>query len=109
TYTAYGSVTSIYKPQIVLDKNGDYLDPTYGWNYELGVKADLMGGAMYASAAIFQTNQKDLANWVGNDETDLHAIYESIDGTRTRGFEVELAGAISDRWNISGGYTIRTS
>ncbi|SMG55625.1 TonB-dependent siderophore receptor [Paracoccus sp. J56] len=109
TYTAYGSVTSIYKPQIVLDKNGDYLDPTYGWNYELGVKADLMGGAMYASAAIFQTNQKDVANWVGNDETDLHAIYESIDGTRTRGFEVELAGAISDRWNISGGYTFRTS
>lgn len=109
TYTAYGSVTSIYKPQIAQDINGDYLDPTYGWNYELGVKADLMGGAMYASAAIFKTDQKDVANWVGYDETRLRDIYESIDGTTTRGFEAEVAGAISDRWNVSAGYTFRTS
>ncbi|KGJ12177.1 TonB-dependent siderophore receptor [Paracoccus versutus] len=109
TYTAYGSVTSIYKPQIAQDINGDYLDPTYGWNYELGVKADLMGGAMYASAAIFKTDQKDVANWVGYDETRLRDIYESIDGTTTRGFELEAAGAINDRWNVSAGYTFRTS
>ncbi|MDF3605826.1 TonB-dependent receptor [Paracoccus sp. DMF-8] len=109
TYTAYGSVTSIYKPQIAQDISGDYLDPTYGWNYELGLKADLMGGALYASAAIFQTDQKDVANWVGYDETRLRDIYESIDGTKTRGFEIEAAGAITDRWKLSAGYTFRTS
>jgi len=109
TYSAYGSITSIYKPQIAQNEDGDYLDPTYGWNYELGVKGDLMNGALFASAAIFQTDQKDVANWVGYDETRLRDIYESIDGTTTRGFEAEVAGAISERWNVSAGYTFRTS
>ena len=61
TYTAYGSITSIYKPQLVQDIDRNYLDPTFGWNYELGVKAGLFGGALYASAAVFQTDQKDVA------------------------------------------------
>jgi len=109
TYTAYGSITSIYKPQIVQDADGNYLEPTYGWNYELGMKADLMDGGMYASAAIFQTNQKDVANYLYFDPIENRSIYESIDGTKTRGFEAELAGAINDRWNVSAGYTFRIS
>ncbi|MCV2447318.1 TonB-dependent siderophore receptor [Paracoccus sp. DMF] len=109
TYSAYGSITSIYKPQIAQTEDGDYLDPTYGWNYELGVKGDLMNGALFASAAIFQTDQKDVANYLYFDEVLNRSIYESIDGTTTRGFEAEVAGAISDRWNVSAGYTFRTS
>ncbi|WP_199258848.1 TonB-dependent siderophore receptor [Paracoccus binzhouensis] len=109
TYSAYGSVTSIYKPQIAQDADGNYLDPTYGWNYELGVKADLLGGALFASAAIFQTDQKDVANYLYFDEVLNRSIYESIDGTTTRGFELEAAGAINDRWNVSAGYTFRSS
>ncbi|MFT3690956.1 MAG: TonB-dependent siderophore receptor [Paenirhodobacter sp.] len=64
TYTAYGSITSIYKPGLEQDVNRQYLDPTYGWNYELGVKGGLMGGALYVSAAVFQTDQKDVARYV---------------------------------------------
>ncbi len=109
TYTAYGSITSIYKPQLVQDEAGNYLKPTYGWNYELGVKGDLMGGALYASAAIFQTNQNDVADYVRWDEDLQRSIYRSIAGTKTRGFELEAAGAITDRWNVSAGYTFRIS
>ena len=68
TWTAYGSITSIYKPQLVQDIDRNYLDPTYGWNYELGVKAGLFDGALYAAAAVFQTNQKDVAEWAGTVE-----------------------------------------
>lgn len=108
-YTAYGSVSSIYKPQLVRDAAGQYLDPTFGWNYELGVKAGLMEGALFASAAIFQTDQKDVADYVEYIEAENRSVYRSIDGTTTRGFEMEVAGAINDRWNVSGGYTFRTS
>lgn len=106
-YTAYGSVTSIYKPQIYQDADGNYLDPAYGWNYELGVKAGLFDNALYASAAVFQTNQKDVANYLYFDETRNQSIYEQIDGTTARGFELEFAGALSERWNASLGYTYR--
>ncbi len=108
-YTAYGSIASIYKPALVRDAAGQYLDPTYGWNYELGVKADLMNGQLMASAAIFQTDQKDVASYVDWIPEENRSIYESIDGTKTRGFEVEVAGAVNERWNISAGYTYRTS
>lgn len=109
TYTAYGSVTSIYKPQLVQDADRQYLDPTYGWNYELGVKGDLFGGNMYASAAAFWTDQKDVAQYVEYIEEEFRSVYRSIDGTTTRGLELEAAGAINDRWNVSAGYTFRIS
>lgn len=109
TYTAYGSITSIYKPQLVQDIDRNYLDPTFGYNYELGVKAGLFDGALYASAAVFQTDQKDYAREVGFIEEENRTIYESVDGTTTRGFEIEAAGALSDRWNASLGYTYRYS
>lgn len=108
TYTAYGSITSIYKPQLAQDINRNYLDPTFGWNYELGVKAGLFGGAMYASAAVFQTDQKDVAEWAGEAEYPdgtPYSYYVLIDGITTRGFEIEAAGAINERWNASIGYT----
>jgi outer membrane receptor for ferric coprogen and ferric-rhodotorulic acid len=112
TYTAYGSVTSIYKPQLVMDANQDYLDPTFGWNYELGVKAALFDGALLASAAVFQTDQKDVAQYLETVEEPggrFRDVYALIDGTKTRGFELEAAGAISERWNASFGYTYRYS
>ncbi|MBP7001464.1 TonB-dependent siderophore receptor [Amaricoccus sp.] len=112
TYTAYGSITSIYKPQLAQDIDRQYLDPTFGWNYELGVKAGLFGGAMYAAAAVFQTNQKDVAEWAGEaiaPDGAPYSYYELIDGTTTRGFELEAAGAINARWNASFGYTYATS
>lgn len=108
-WTAYGSVTSIYKPQLAQDADGNYLDPTYGWNYEAGIKGELMEGALFASAAIFQTDQKDVADYLYRDPDTNRRVYELVDGTKTRGFELEAAGAINDRWNVSAGYTFRLS
>ena len=34
-----------------------------------------------------------------------YSYYRLIDGTTTRGFELEAAGAINERWNASFGYT----
>lgn len=109
TYTAYGSVSSIYKPQLSRDVDRQYLPPTYGWNYELGVKGSLLDGAVFASAAIFQTDQKDVAHYLYWVPEENRAVYESIEGITTRGFEAEVAGAVNDRWNVSAGYTFRTS
>ena len=108
-YTAYGSVTSIYKPQLYQDADGNYLDPRFGYNYELGVKASLADGGLSASAAVFQTDQRDVGEWVAYDAVAGRDVYRLIDGTRTRGFELEAAGALTERWNASLGYTYRYS
>lgn len=106
---AYASATSIYQPQLVQDVNEDYLDPTYGWNYEAGVKGSFFDDRLYASAAVFRTEQKDYANYLYYDEANERSIYEQIDGTTTNGFEIETAGAITDRWQVTGSFTYRES
>lgn len=107
--TAYASYTSIYKPQQFEDINGKYLDPVYGHNYEVGLKGSFLDDRLKASAAIFQTNQKDLAEYVGYDAVTQRSYYRSIDGTTTRGFELEVAGEVLDGWNVFGGFTYRSS
>ncbi|SBT18527.1 Ferric-pseudobactin BN7/BN8 receptor precursor [Marinomonas gallaica] len=109
TLTAYGSATSIYQPQLYQDLAGNYLDPAYGYNYELGLKADLFDSAMYASAAIFHTDQKDVTDQLYYDDELGRSVYDTIDGTTTQGFEIEAAGSINDHWKASLGYTYRTS
>lgn len=107
--TAYASYTSIYKPQQFEDINGKYLDPVYGHNYEVGLKGSFLDDRLKASAAVFQTNQKDLAEYVAYDAVTQRSYYRSIDGTTTRGFELEVAGEILDGWNMFGGFTYRSS
>lgn len=109
TYTLYASYTNIYYPQVVQDAAGDYLDPTQGNNYEIGAKAGWFGGALNASAALFQTDQSDYANYLYWDADTNRGVYEAIDGIRTQGFEIELAGEILPGWNVFGGYTYRYS
>ena len=109
TLTAYASYTSIYKPQQYEDFNGNYLDPVYGHNYEVGLKGSFLDDRLKASLAVFQTNQKDLAEYVGYDAASGRSYYRSIDGTKTRGFEVEIAGEVTDGWNVFGGFTYRSS
>lgn len=109
TLTAYGSATSIYQPQLYQDLAGNYLDPAYGYNYELGLKADLFDSAMYASAAVFHTDQKDVADQLYYDDELGRSVYDTIDGTTTQGFEVEASGSINDYWKASLGYTYRAS
>lgn len=107
--TAYASYTSIYKPQQFEDINGNYLDPVYGHNYEVGLKGSFLDDRLKASVAVFQTNQKDLAEYVGYDAISGRSYYRSIEGTTTRGFEVEVAGEVTDGWNLFGGFTYRSS
>lgn len=59
--------------------------------------------------AVFQTDQKDVAEYGGYDYAHDDGWYYILDGTRTRGFEVELAGEVTPGWNVFLGYTYRQS
>lgn len=109
TYTAYASYTNIFQPQMVKTRDWQMAGPAYGHNYEAGLKASYVEGRLNASAAIFQTNQKDVAEYGGFDLDKNDGWYFILDGTRTRGFEVELAGEVSPGWNVFAGYTYRQS
>lgn len=103
--TLYASYTSIFNPQSAVDINRNRLDPVEGTNVEAGIKSELFGERLYASAAVFRTKQAGLAEFAGNIiEPDFYSYYVPVD-TMSKGFEVELAGKVTDLWGLSGGYT----
>lgn len=106
-HTLYASYTNIFKPQTYQDVEGNYLQPAYGHNYEVGIKASLFDDRVNASFAVFQTDQKDVAEYVTWDMDHQRAVYRSIDGTTTRGFEFEVAGEVYDGLNLFAGFTHR--
>lgn len=107
--TLYGSYTKIFKPQPYMDETSTYLDPAEGHNYEVGVKGSFFDEQVNASFAVFQTNQDNAPEFVIWDSTLGRSIYRSIDGTTTRGFEIEVAGEVYDDLNLFAGYTHRNS
>ena len=105
--SAYVSYTSIFDPQNYKDREGNYLAPLEGDNYEAGLKADLMDGALRASAAIFRVEQD---NYPVADEGylvpgTLDPAYRAAKGTVSKGYEMEVAGKIMPDWDISVGWS----
>ena len=104
TYSVYASYTSIYQPQIYKDASGKTLEPVEGNSYETGLKAAYLEGKLNASLAFFRIEQENVAQYVTTDTTGQD-VYEAIPGATTKGVELELAGELSDGWNLSAGYT----
>ncbi|MDN3223580.1 TonB-dependent siderophore receptor [Pseudomonas nunensis] len=104
-YSVYASYTSIYQPQTYKDINGTTLAPIEGDAYETGLKAAYFDGKLNASLALFRIEQDGVAESIGTNPITNEGIYKAVDGTKTQGIELELAGELADGWNLSAGYT----
>lgn len=105
--STYASYTSIFQPQAKKDKNGQYLDPVEGNNYELGIKGSFLDERLNASAAVFKIEQDNYGVKTGekvNFGQGDEDVYKAIDGSSSEGFEVEVSGRILPQWNITAGY-----
>lgn len=109
-HSLYSSYTTIFKPQTLRDIDDKLLDPIKGTNFEFGWKADWFGNnKLNSSLALFEVIQRnrpydlDLRNSAGN------WAYSSIGKIRSRGFEAELSGNLSEDWKIFAGYTFNNS
>ncbi|WEK30398.1 MAG: TonB-dependent siderophore receptor [Candidatus Pseudomonas phytovorans] len=107
TYSVYASWTRIFKPQAAQGASGSLLDPVTGTNYEAGIKGEYFGGALNASAAVFQLVQENLAKSLPSAlcSPGVSACYEASGEVRTRGVELELGGELAPGWQMSAGYT----
>lgn len=109
TWTVYASYTGIFSPQNALQLGGGLVPPVEGTNAEVGVKAGFLGGALQATAALFQTEQSNLAipdYGAPCPPGELPPCYNTPgEKVRTQGFELEFTGALTPRWNVSAGYT----
>lgn len=102
--SAYFSYSDIFNPQSEGDINRNRLDAAKGESYELGLKTEWLEKRFYATAALFKTVQKGLAQYAGYIPGTFDAYYVGVD-TYVKGAEFELSGKINPNWNVSAGLT----
>jgi len=108
-WSAYASYTSIFQPQSYRDLQGNFLPPLEGKNYEAGIKGEFFGGALNASAAVFQLNQDNLAEaepgfiWVPGTGGGSYA-YRTVKGAVSKGLDLELSGQLMPGWQVLASY-----
>lgn len=111
--TLYGSYTGIFNPQYQVDATGHKLPPAVGYNYEVGLKSEWFEKRLYATIAGFRARQNNLATFAGvfGDDSTLGppggSYYSGVDTTST-GFDIELSGHVTERWDLNGGYSYFT-
>ena len=108
-HSVYVSYTDIFKPQTEKGLGGQVVKPIKGENYEVGIKGEYFDGALNASAAIFQIDQNNRAQEMpdvkGCGTTPVSSCYEASGLVRSRGIDLEVQGALTENWQLAGGYT----
>lgn len=104
-HSLYASYTKIFNPQDKRDAAGNYLDPTNGTNYEIGLKGEYLNGRLNASMALFRTLQNNVATADGTKmvEGSGDQAYIGADGVKSKGIEAEVSGQVLPGWNLAVG------
>ncbi len=113
SWVGYGSVAEVYQSQgysLSGPPPGNPLDPKTGRNVELGVKGGLGDGRAFTQFAVYQIDLSHVAledlrypfqpNPAGN-----WCCYVAEGEIRSRGFDAEINGNVTDRWTLFMGYT----
>lgn len=106
-WSAYASYTDVFRPQNYKDRHGDLLSPVLGSNIEAGVKAEFFAKRFQVSISVFETKQDNYAVRDGllKIPDGTADAYIGVDGTKSRGVEVELNGYIRAGWTVNLGYS----
>ncbi len=100
-YFSYGTSFDPSAEALSLSTKTANLKPVKAKSYELGAKFDWLGGRLLTTAAIFRT-QIDNAQVTDPD----HPTFLILAGTqRVDGVELGITGRITDKWEITAGYT----
>ncbi|WP_404366960.1 TonB-dependent siderophore receptor [Marinobacter sp.] len=102
-HSAYASYTEIFSPQTEVDINEDRLEPLEGETVELGLKSGYFQDRLLSTVAIFRTRENNVAEEDPNTPAGSR-FFQAVDGITSKGFEVELAGQLTDNVQLFAGY-----
>jgi outer membrane receptor for ferric coprogen and ferric-rhodotorulic acid len=106
-HTLYASYTKIFQPQSYQDRNGDFLPPVDGLNYEGGIKSSFFSGRLNTAISVFRIEQNNLGQADPGQliPGTINQAYYAAEGARSTGFEVEANGEILPGWSVAANYT----
>jgi len=104
-HSVYVSYSDIFTPQSSKGTSGTPVKPIVGKNYEVGIKGEYFEGALNASLALFRIDQENRAVQVFVPNCPQTECYEASGEIRSQGIDFELQGALTENWQVGGGYT----
>jgi outer-membrane receptor for ferric coprogen and ferric-rhodotorulic acid len=103
TAKLYASYSDIFRPQNELNEQGEFLGPSKGENFEVGLKKTWLGGNLLGAFALYQAEQSNYAEYGGFDDTSGLSWFRGIE-IKTQGLEIDLTGRLNDHWTVQAGY-----
>ncbi|UJA04161.1 TonB-dependent siderophore receptor [Acinetobacter johnsonii] len=104
-WTGYASYTNIFLPQDKQTTTGSYIDPLVGNSTELGIKGEFFDNQLNFGAAIYQTQEDNKSIAIeGKTAPNGSQAYRTESGTKSRGFELETTGKLTDTWQVSASF-----
>ena len=98
-YVSYGTSFNPSLEALTLTNGQQNLPPEHNKSYEVGAKLDLLGGGLSVTQSLFNI-EKTNARTANPDGS------YTLDGDiRVRGYQLGLAGHLTDKWQVFGGYT----
>ncbi|KZN66090.1 hypothetical protein N473_11005 [Pseudoalteromonas luteoviolacea CPMOR-1] len=106
TLNIYASYTDTYKPQPgLVDVNLAPIEAITGQNIELGLKLALFDDKFNINFAAFDTLLKNVAEAIPEYANVTPIRYRQVDGANSTGFELEIAGDITENWQLNASYS----
>lgn len=99
-YASYGTSFNPSAENMTLSAANQSVDPEKSTSHEIGAKWDLLDGNLSLTTSLYQVEKTDART------TDPLTDIITLDGNnRVRGFELGVAGKLTDLWQVMGGYS----
>jgi len=101
-WSTYASYTTIFQPQSRQTITGAYIDPLLGNSTEVGIKGAFFDDRLNIGMAVYETKEDNKAIAIPDAfAPDGSQAYYATSGTKSRGFEVEVAGQLTPSWELA--------
>ncbi|NJO76951.1 MAG: TonB-dependent siderophore receptor [Leptolyngbyaceae cyanobacterium RM1_406_9] len=98
----YASYSRSFAPNFGTISDGETLEPERGTQYEIGARAEFLGGRLVTNLALYNLTKVNIADTDPNDPT--FTFFVPIGEQRSRGVELDVAGEILPGWNLITSY-----
>lgn len=96
--TPYASYSTSFQPNTDTDASGNFLQPTEGEQYELGIKYQPPGYNSFVTVSAFDLTQKNVTDQAADGNVTQSGK------VRSRGLELEAKASLNDNLNLLGSY-----
>ena len=106
-FATYASYSTSFEPVTQVPLAGeDAFKPTEGEQLEIGVKWENRDGTLAVTAAVYDLRQTNVLKAVAGSSPSR---YEQVGEIRSRGFELEAHGKVTDAFSLIGAYSYNDS